>query len=56
VWEVVESFEEHVHQFTAADGISHFLHQHFEVADVLIDVWEVEGKMVKACLSNLLLR
>ncbi len=55
VREVVESLEEHVHQFPAADGVPCFSGEHLKVANILVDVWEVEGKPVEACLGNFLL-
>jgi len=55
VWEGVEPFEEHVHQLSAPDHVSCFASEHFKVADVLVDVWKVEGKPVEAGLGNFLL-
>ncbi len=40
VGEVVQSFEEHVHQLATPYSVSHFPGQHFEVTDVLVDIWE----------------
>jgi len=56
VWEVMEPFEKHVHQLAAPDGVACFPRQHFEIADVLVNVREVEGKSVEACLGDLLFR
>src|SRR6266851_9382840 len=51
----MEPFEEHVHQLATSDRVPCFAGQHFKVADVLVDVWEVEGETVEAGLSYLLL-
>ena len=56
VGEGVESFEEHVHQLVTPDRVLRLVGQHFEVADILIDVWEVEGEAVEAGLRHLLFR
>ena len=56
MWEGVESFEEHVHQFSAPNRVPCLAGQHFEIADVLVDVWEVEGEVIQASLGNFLFR
>ena len=55
VGEGMEPFEEHVHQLATSDRVPCFAGQHFKVADVLVDVWEVEGETVEAGLRYLLL-
>ncbi len=56
MWEGVEPLEEHVHQLSAPDRVPRFASKHFEVADVLVNVREVEGKPVEAGLGDFLLR
>ena len=54
VGEGVESFEEHVHQLPTSNCVPRLAGQHFEVADVLVDVREMECEAIEARLGDLL--
>ncbi len=39
----------------ASNGVPRVSRQHLEVADVLVNVWKVEGKSIEARLGDFLL-
>jgi hypothetical protein len=54
IWRHFQSFEEVVHCLPAPYCVACLPNQCFEVADVLVDKWELEVVSVKGCLSSFL--